>query len=344
TVAGFVQHRRVPALHTRRSSDLHTLSAIAEARLSTATTDTSTTVTGVTLRAHEVLPGDLFAALPGSRVHGAEFAAEAIAAGAAAILTDQTGARMLPHASRDIPVLVRTDPRAALGTVAARVYGNPSRQLSVLGITGTSGKTTTAYLVESALRGAGWGTGLIGTIETRIAGERIPSAFTTPEAPELQALLATMLERDVTHVVMEVSSHALALGRVAGTCFTVGAFTNLSQDHLDFHRDMADYFAAKSLLFDGRAAPEVVVTDSEWGRKLLRPETVTVTGEPGGEAAWWAGERSLTEAGQQSFTVHGPEEWAVPVLLPLPGAFNVRTRCSRRRCRSEERRVGKEGG
>src|SRR5699024_8190717 len=162
-----------------------------------------------------------------------------------------------------------------------------------------------------------------GTIETRIAGERIPSAFTTPEAPDLQALLATMLERDVTHVVMEVSSHALALGRVAGTCFTVGAFTNLSQDHLDFHRDMADYFAAKSLLFDGRAATEVVVTDSEWGRKLLRPDTITVTGEAAATATWWASDLTMAATGEQSFTAHGPHGCTLPVSLPLPGEFNV---------------------
>jgi len=300
-----------------------TLLERAEARLLNDGTGSSTTVTGTTLRAHEVVTGDLFAALPGSRVHGAEFVTEALTAGASAILTDDAGAAQLPPAAWELPVLVHHDPRAVLGTVAASVYGDPSHRLSVLGVTGTSGKTTTAYLIESGLRAEGLRTGLIGTIEIRVAGQRVPSAFTTPEAPDLQAMLAAMAEEGVTHVVMEVSSHALALGRVDGTHFAVGAFTNLSQDHLDFHRDMADYFAAKSLLFDGRAATEIVVLDTEWGRKLLRPETVTVTGEPGGEAAWWAGERSLTEAGQQSFTVHGPEEWAVPVLLPLPGAFNV---------------------
>lgn len=300
-----------------------TLLARADARLVAGQADNVASVTGVTLRGHEVAQGDLFAALPGSRVHGAEFAVDAVAAGAAAILTDETGAAILAPSVRDVPVIVHDDPRGVLGSVAAWVYGEPSLRLAVLGVTGTSGKTTTAYLVEAGLRAAGLRTGLIGTIETRVAGQRIPSAFTTPEAPDLQAMLAAMVERGVTHVVMEVSSHALSLGRVNGTRFAVGAFTNLSQDHLDFHHDMADYFAAKSLLFDGRATTEVVVLDTEWGRKLVRPNTVTVTGESDGTADWWASELTMTEAGQQSFTVHGTGDFTADVALPLPGAFNV---------------------
>lgn len=195
-----------------------------------------------------------------------------------------------------MPILVHPDPRAALGEIAAWIYGEPSLQLSVLGVTGTSGKTTTSYLVDAGLRAAGLTTGLIGTVETRIAGERLVSGFTTPEAPDLQALLAVMLERGVTHVPMEVSSHALALGRANGTRFAVGAFTNLSQDHLDFHHDMAEYFAAKSLLFDGRSTTEVVVVDSAWGQALLTPQTVTVSIEPGTDALWRASDIEATPA------------------------------------------------
>ncbi|HSK61103.1 MAG TPA: UDP-N-acetylmuramoyl-L-alanyl-D-glutamate--2,6-diaminopimelate ligase, partial [Actinomycetospora sp.] len=219
-----------------------------------------------------------------------------------------------------VPVLVHADPRAALGPAAARIYGDPSTRLDVLGVTGTSGKTTTVYLLEAALAAAGARTGLIGTVETRLAGRRLPSAFTTPEAPDLQALLATMADDGATTVAMEVSSHALALGRVAGTRFAVGAFTNLSAEHLDFHADMEDYFATKAQLFDGRAAREVVCVDSPWGLRLVREGTVTV-GTP--DADWSATDVVALPDGTQRFTVHGPDGLELPATLRLPGAFNV---------------------
>ncbi|MBB4910341.1 UDP-N-acetylmuramoyl-L-alanyl-D-glutamate--2,6-diaminopimelate ligase [Actinophytocola algeriensis] len=281
--------------------------------------DTAAQVTGATLRAQHVLPGDLFAALPGARVHGADFAAEAVRAGAVAVLTDEEGARRA--ACRDVPVVIHDDPRQVLGSVAAWIYGEPSLRLAVLGITGTSGKTTTTYMIDSGLRAAGMTTGLVGTVETRIAGERQASAFTTPEAPDLQALFAVMVERGVTHVPMEVSSHALALGRASGTRFTVGAFTNLSRDHLDFHSDMEDYFQAKALLFDGRSTTEVVCVDGEWGKRLVTPHTVTVATQGGGD--WTATGVTTSYAGEQTFTVHGPDGVTLPVTLPMPGAFNV---------------------
>ncbi|WP_410655142.1 UDP-N-acetylmuramoyl-L-alanyl-D-glutamate--2,6-diaminopimelate ligase [Amycolatopsis sp. lyj-112] len=286
------------------------------------------TVTGSTLRAQHVLPGDLFAALPGARAHGADFSDQAIAAGAAAVLTDEAGAERPVLRDAGVPILVHPDPRAALGEIAAWIYGEPSLNLSVLGITGTAGKTTTSYLVDAGLKAAGLTTGLIGTVETRIAGERLASGFTTPEAPDLQALFAVMVEQGVTHVPMEVSSHALSLGRVNGTRFAVGAFTNLSQDHLDFHKDMEEYFAAKSLLFDGRSTAEVVVVDSAWGQALLTPHTVTVSTEPGAEAhgveaQWRATDLVPTAAGEQTFTLHGPDGLAASAKIPLPGEFNV---------------------
>ncbi|GAA4619112.1 UDP-N-acetylmuramoyl-L-alanyl-D-glutamate--2,6-diaminopimelate ligase [Saccharopolyspora hordei] len=284
-------------------------------------------VTGATLRAQHVRPGDLFAALPGTRVHGADFAQDALDAGAVAVLTDQAGvdrAGLAEHPSvRDgsVSVLVHDDPRGVLGAASALVYGDPSRKLKVLGVTGTSGKTTTSYLLESALQAAGFCTGLVGTVETRIAGERLDSAFTTPEAPDLQALLAVMVERGVTFVPMEVSSHALAMGRVSGTRFAVGGFTNLSQDHLDFHRDMEDYFQAKALLFDGRAEHEVVCVDTDWGRRLVRDGTVTVSTT--GDATWSATDVQAFATGEQTFTVHGPDDLKLHVRLRLPGPFNV---------------------
>ncbi|GDY32818.1 UDP-N-acetylmuramoyl-L-alanyl-D-glutamate--2,6-diaminopimelate ligase [Gandjariella thermophila] len=282
---------------------------------------TEATVSGVTLRAQHVQPGDLFAALPGARVHGADFAERALTAGAVAVLTDPAGAERPALREPGVPVLVHDDPRAVLGALSARIYGEPSGKLAVLGVTGTSGKTTTTYLLEAGLRAAGRVTGLIGTVETRIAGERLASAFTTPEAPDLQALFALMVEQGVTHVPMEVSSHALALGRAAGTRFAVGAFTNLSQDHLDFHPTMEDYFAAKAKLFDGRSATEVVCVDGEWGPRLVRDGTITVSTT--GEATWTAGDVRVDVDGSQAFTAHGPDGVRIPIEIRLPGTFNV---------------------
>lgn len=226
--------------------------ALAEGPAQRAVTE-DRTVTGVTLRAQDVSPGDLFAALTGSTTHGARHVGDAIARGAVAVLTDPAGVAEIAGRAA-VPVLVHPAPRGVLGGLAATVYGHPSERLTVIGITGTSGKTTTTYLVEAGLRAAGRVAGLIGTIGIRVGGADLPSALTTPEAPTLQAMLAAMVERGVDTVVMEVSSHALALGRVDGTRFAVGAFTNLSRDHLDFHPSMADYFEAKASLFDPDSA------------------------------------------------------------------------------------------
>ena len=278
-------------------------------------------VTGATLRAQHVRPGDVFAALPGARAHGADFTADAVAAGAVAVLTDAAGAARPAVRAAGVPVLVHDDPRTALGPMAALIYGDPSLDLQVIGVTGTSGKTTTTYMIDAGLAAAGRTTGLIGTVETRIAGERLASAFTTPEAPDLQALLAVMRERGVTHVPMEVSSHALELERVGGTSFAVGAFTNLSQDHLDFHSDMDDYFRAKARLFDGRSRAEVVCVDGEWGRRLVTPDTVTVAMTT--DAHWTAADVRTSRSGEQSFQIRTPDQRVIDVVLPMPGLFNV---------------------
>ncbi|GAA2132794.1 UDP-N-acetylmuramoyl-L-alanyl-D-glutamate--2,6-diaminopimelate ligase [Glycomyces algeriensis] len=215
-------------------------------------------LTGVSLAADAVEPGDLFAALPGTNRHGAEFCAQAAERGAVAVLTDERGAAL---AAGTLPVLVAADPRTLTGEIAARVWGNPSEHVNLIGITGTNGKTSTAYLVEAGLAYAKRTTAIIGTVETRIAGERIKTERTTPEAPELQALLAIAVERGVENAVMEVSSHALALGRVAGCRFKAVGFTMFGTDHLDFHADLDDYFAAKAKLFDGRAEHEILNAD-----------------------------------------------------------------------------------
>ncbi|MCA2242987.1 UDP-N-acetylmuramoyl-L-alanyl-D-glutamate--2,6-diaminopimelate ligase [Mycobacterium sp. WUMAC-067] len=285
-------------------------------------------VTGVTLRAQDVVSGDLFAALPGSTTHGARYAAQAIDSGAVAVLTDAAGVAEMGALRQSVPTLVHPDPRGVLGGLAATVYGNPSERVTAVGITGTSGKTTTTYLVESALRAAGRRAGLIGTIGIRIDGADIPSALTTPEAPALQAMLAAMAEQGVDTVVMEVSSHALALGRVDGTGFAVGAFTNLSRDHLDFHQTMADYFEAKALLFDPnsplRARRAVVCVDDEAGRAMAARagDAITVSAE-GQPAHWRAVDVAPMGAGGQRFTVLDPAGAPHELGVRLPGHYNV---------------------
>ncbi|MFC9895525.1 UDP-N-acetylmuramoyl-L-alanyl-D-glutamate--2,6-diaminopimelate ligase [Nocardia sp. NPDC127579] len=286
------------------------------------------TVTGIEQRSNAVRPGDLFAALPGAQAHGARYAADAVARGAVAVFTDAAGAESIGEIA--VPVLVCEQPRAALGALSAAVYGHPSRRLRVIGITGTSGKTTTSYLVEAGLAAAGLSTALIGTIETRIGGQRVPSALTTPEAPQLHAMYALMVEQGVDAVVMEVSSHALALGRVDGVEFTVGAFTNLSQDHLDFHADFEDYFAAKRRLFApdspvaARAA--VICVDDEWGRRLAAeleaPITVSTGGIQMASADWGLAGEIVARGAEQEFTA-ATRRGEIPVRLRLPGRYNV---------------------
>jgi UDP-N-acetylmuramoyl-L-alanyl-D-glutamate--2,6-diaminopimelate ligase len=291
-------------------------------------------LSGVTLASGEVAPGSLYAALPGARTHGARYAADAATRGAVAILTDPTGRD--EAAATGLPVCVVDDPRAVLGAVADRVYGAPSSRLTVLGITGTNGKTTTAYLVEAGLAAAGLGTGLIGTVQTRTRtigpdGEptvtALPSVRTTPEAPALHALLASMADDGVSAVVMEVSSHALVLGRVGGIRFAAAGFTNLGRDHLDFHADLEDYFRAKALLFDGRAAAEVVDVDDPAGRRLAerhgRARPVTVSSNDGTPADWTATDVAPVPQGGSTFTLSGPGGRTWPARVRLPGRFNV---------------------
>jgi UDP-N-acetylmuramoyl-L-alanyl-D-glutamate--2,6-diaminopimelate ligase len=275
-------------------------------------------VSGVSASSAQVRPGDLFAALPGGTRHGVAFAGQALAAGAVAVLTDPAGAAELAGSA---PVLVVEDPRSVLGRLSAEVYAHPSRTLPVFGVTGTSGKTTTTSLVRAGLAAAGRRSGLIGTVGVFLDEETVKTPFTTPEAPQLQALLAVMRERGLDSVSMEVSSHALRLGRVDGTEFAVAAFTNLSQDHLDFHSDMEDYFQAKSLLFDGRARREIVVVDDSWGRRLVRPATVTVSTEDPA-ADWHAEDLEVLADGSTRFTVHAPGR-RFPAGCRIPGGYNV---------------------
>jgi len=207
---------------------------------------TDVEVGGLALDSRRVRPGDAFFALPGVRTDGARFAADACAAGASAVF----GAPGLP-ADGATRVEVE-EPRLALAQAAVRFHGHPSRALRVVAVTGTNGKTTTTWLLESIAAAAGWRAGIVGTTGVRVGGEARPSAFTTPEAPELQSLFADMRRADVALVAFEASSHALAQRRTWGTACDACVFTNLTQDHLDYHGTMAAYLDAKLMLFDGR--------------------------------------------------------------------------------------------
>lgn len=225
---------------------------------------TVTQVQGLSYDSRLVQPGDLFVAISGFKHDGHHFVSQARENGAAAVLVE----RFLPDL--DLPQVVVNDTRHALGIVAANFYQHPARKLKVLGVTGTNGKTTTTYLVKSILEQAGWKVGLIGTIQILLGSRALEASRTTPESLDLQRLLAQMVAEGVDYVVMEVSSHALELQRTAGLPFAGAAFTNLSQDHLDFHPTMEDYFAAKAKLFSALQGAAVINGDDPWGARLLQ--------------------------------------------------------------------------
>ncbi|BCJ45433.1 UDP-N-acetylmuramoyl-L-alanyl-D-glutamate--2,6-diaminopimelate ligase [Actinoplanes ianthinogenes] len=277
-------------------------------------------VTGVTHSSGAVRPGDLYAALPGANRHGAEFVADAARSGAAAVLTDPAGREAALAAG--LPVLVADAPRAVLGAAAAAIYGDPSRRLTMIGITGTAGKTSTSYLVEAGLRAAGKVTGLVGTVETRLGDFTVKSVRTTPEATDLQAILAVGVDRGVSAVVMEVSSHALVMGRADGIRFAASGYTNFGQDHLDFHPTSEEYFAAKARLFDGRSAVGVLNHDDSSVMSLFKPGMVTYSAAGNRDATWWASGVRPSDFGQL-FTAHGPGGVTVDTGVALPGLHNV---------------------
>jgi UDP-N-acetylmuramoyl-L-alanyl-D-glutamate--2,6-diaminopimelate ligase len=226
-------------------------------------------VTGVSSSSMDVEPGDIFCAFAGAKVHGATFAQDAIKSGAVAILTDAEGAESL----KGLPVLVVSQPRKSAAILTSWFYGEPMRDLFSIGITGTNGKTTVSTLCHQIFQSAGQETGLIGTVETRIGNEILASTRTTPEAAELQALVATMRERHCRNLVMEVSSHAIELERIRGSYFAAVGFTNLSQDHLDFHGTMENYFAAKSKLFTYEYADQAFINIDDAHGQILAENT-----------------------------------------------------------------------
>jgi UDP-N-acetylmuramyl-tripeptide synthetase len=245
----------------------------------------SASVDGLAYDSRKVKPGFVFFAFPGSHVDGRKFASDALAAGALAIVSELSS----PEAFPGCWIQVRHG-RQALATAAGNFYGHPDRRLGLTGITGTNGKTTTAFLIDSILRAAGFTTAMVGTIEYRLAGKPRPAVNTTPESLDLFELFSDLEKAGGTHATMETSSHALALGRVHGIHYHTAVFTNLTRDHLDFHKTMDEYFAAKQLLFTGQgaAAPRFAVInhDDAYGRALQT--------NPASEVFWYGLEEGAT--------------------------------------------------
>jgi UDP-N-acetylmuramoyl-L-alanyl-D-glutamate--2,6-diaminopimelate ligase len=288
-------------------------------------------ITGLAYDSRAVKPGDLFFCIRGLKADGMQFLPDAVARGAVAAVVE-TGEAPLP-----VPALVVPNVREAMPAIAAHFHDYPARRLSLVGVTGTNGKTTTTYLVEALARAAGKGTGVIGTIGARINDEELPAERTTPEAPDLQALLARLVEASARLgtgpgrgmiVSMEASSHALHQGRTLGCEFDVGVFTNLTQDHLDYHADMEDYFAAKALLFteyprsSAKPFTGVINGDDPYGRRLA--------GICAGGVVTYGVEHPATlrasriEASPTGIAFHlAAPEGTFPVRLRLGGLFNV---------------------
>jgi UDP-N-acetylmuramoyl-L-alanyl-D-glutamate--2,6-diaminopimelate ligase len=282
-----------------------------------------TTVTGVSQSTGSVRPGDLFAALPGARVHGAQFVPEVARAGAVAILTDPDGAAMMGEPPV-VPVLVVDRPRQVLGAVAAFVHGEPGRALRLVGVTGTQGKTTMTQLLYGALRAAGHRAAVIGTMGTWVDGAPVESDLTTPEAPDLHALFAVMRERSVGWCVMEVSSHAIVQGRVDGAVFDVSVFMNFGRDHLDFHGTEENYFAAKAALFCPRRSRRGVLNvDDDRVRNLLDHPAIPMSTYGIDRPADWTATDVSTSANGSTFVLRPPRGRPVRAEVRVPGRFNV---------------------
>ncbi|MDQ3646937.1 MAG: UDP-N-acetylmuramoyl-L-alanyl-D-glutamate--2,6-diaminopimelate ligase [Actinomycetota bacterium] len=278
--------------------------------------DPSTLVGGLAYDSRSVTAGDLFFCIPGARADGHAFARAATDAGATSLCVER------PTGSGS-PEVVVSDARRAMARMAAAWFGHPADDMLMLGVTGTNGKTTTAFLLESILKAAGYTVGLIGTIETHIGDERRPGIRTTPESLDLQEVLAEMRVRDVGAVAMEVTSHALALHRVEGIRFAAAGFTNLSQDHLDFHAGMDPYFDAKRALFEpGRCARGAANADDPWGRALLARALIPMIGFGGSEDAdLRASDVTFGPSGTR-FSVRS-SAGGFEVATPLVGGFNV---------------------
>jgi UDP-N-acetylmuramoyl-L-alanyl-D-glutamate--2,6-diaminopimelate ligase len=270
----------------------------------------------------KVRPGTLFFAVRGEKADGNNFAADAIARGAVAVVSDQPRPAGV---SAPTPWIEVPDARRALASVAANYFGRPAEVLKLVGVTGTNGKTTTSYLVDSILRAAGCEVGLFGTIAYRLVRETRPATHTTPESLDLQSFLADVVRAGGTHAVLEASSHALALDRLWGCPFAVAIFTNLTRDHLDYHKTFDEYFAAKRRLFEGTGAGApgacVINRDDDYGKQLaaMVPRTLTYGLEPGADIT--TRKPSISFSGLE-FTADTPAG-KIEIRSPLVGRINV---------------------
>jgi len=277
-------------------------------------------ITGLTLRSNEVQAGDLFVGMPGEHSHGARYARDAADSGAVALLTDEKGAAIAADAG--LPIVIVESPRAALGAISGWLYRTNEHPPLMLGITGTNGKTSTAYLLEGMLKQLGLVTGLSTTAERHIGELTVVSRLTTPEASEIHALLARMRESEVRAAVLEVSAQALSRNRIDGLFFDVVSFTNLSHDHLDDYADMDEYFEAKAKFFDPELARRGVVSlDSPWGQKIVDVSRIPVTtvGFGAESGAEWQVEILEEVAEYTRFALSGPENRSLTTRIPIIG-------------------------
>ncbi len=284
-------------------------------------------VKGLDFDSRRAGPGFLFFAFPGARVDGRVFAAQAVERGALAVVSELPAPADFPDAGIKVPWIEVEHGRRALALAAKAFYGKLDEKLSLTGITGTNGKTTTSYLIDSILRAAGKTTLLAGTIEYRLGPKVLPAANTTPESLDLHRMFAELDAMGGTHATMEISSHALALGRVYGLHFHTAVFTNLTRDHLDFHNTMEDYFAAKQLLFSGSGGPaprfSVINRDDEWGKRLGTASTAS-------EKIWYGlGPDAMVRARHIRSAIDGLrfevvfDKTRITVRSPLIGKVNV---------------------
>lgn len=291
------------------------------AALVSATISDEATVYGITHDSKSVQPGDLYVALQGANRHGIEFIDEAIANGAVAIASDSHGATISKQ--KGLPAIQLVNARQDMAFIAAKIYGNPESKLIFAGVTGTNGKTTTTHMLRSIFLDAGKRVGVIGTLGTYLDEEHLPGARTTPESTDLFATLALMVERGITHVFMEVSSHALTLHRVAGIKFDVAVFTNLTQDHLDFHGSMENYFEAKSLLFTADYAKAAVIcVDDDWGMKLASTTSVPAL-TIGREGNWKTSEVVSAATGVTTQTIEIADTDSISLSVNMLGSYNA---------------------
>ena len=288
------------------------------AKLIGADFDQDIEISGIAQSAAGIEPGDIFLALPGAKHHGIDFLDQAIANGAVAVITDQKGS------NQALPTLVVNNPRRFAGDIASVIYGEPSQNMFAVGITGTNGKTTVTTLLHQIWQRANWDSGLIGTVNIQINSEILPSTHTTPEAAPLQAILATMKERHCRAVAMEVSSHALDQYRVSGAHFKVAGFTNLTQDHLDFHGDMGSYFKAKSKLFAfGFSDLAVINIDDAYGAKLANSVEIPVIKVSRTGKADWRYEEITHFGASTQIKIRGLDGVLIEGTTKLIGDFNL---------------------